>query len=200
MQYLHQNNFSHRDLKPSNILLNNNYFPIIGDFGFSIYSTSDFKATSMKGSPLFCAPEIRSSWNLLFTSSDTSESSKKSESISEPCDTSESSQKTKSTLEPYDPKKADVYSFGVVLSCLFIESFNSLFEFLLSYEFINSFLDFIQDGTIKNLIEQFCDKNPEKRPDFDHIVQVMKQKKEIQMHYLILVIYIFMDMELNKII
>lgn len=64
MAYLHRNNVIHRDLKPDNILMDENFFPKITDFGLSkiqdsIYASLNIQSQAgSKGSPLFMAPEI----------------------------------------------------------------------------------------------------------------------------------------------
>lgn len=58
MNYLHQNRILHRDLKPQNILLNEGVIKIC-DFGFAKkMSASTNFLRSIKGTPLYIAPEI----------------------------------------------------------------------------------------------------------------------------------------------
>ena len=58
MFYLHQNRIIHRDLKPQNILLNLGVIKIC-DFGFAKkMSASTNFLRSIKGTPLYIAPEI----------------------------------------------------------------------------------------------------------------------------------------------
>ena len=57
MEYLHSHNIVHRDLKPLNVLLDSNFFPRIGDFGFSRSVSSSKGLSSSLGTPLFSAPE-----------------------------------------------------------------------------------------------------------------------------------------------
>ena len=63
MQFLHKNNIIHRDLKPSNILLDDDLYPKIADFGFSKklhqnLESLSLKSNEMKGTPAYMAPEI----------------------------------------------------------------------------------------------------------------------------------------------
>jgi serine/threonine protein kinase len=60
MAYLHAQNIVHRDLKPSNILLDENFFPRIADFGLSkmISLENVVKMTMNKGTPAYMAPEL----------------------------------------------------------------------------------------------------------------------------------------------
>lgn len=58
MLYLHQNRILHRDLKPQNILLQKDVIKIC-DFGFAKQmSASTNFLKSIKGTPLYIAPEI----------------------------------------------------------------------------------------------------------------------------------------------
>ena len=97
MQYLHNHNISHRDLKPENILLNDRFYPIISDFGFSRYS--DTKVSSKDGTYLYSAPEINIEPNS-FNSSDLSTFSKEYES-------SESSKSSKSSKSSESSKLSE---------------------------------------------------------------------------------------------
>ena len=63
MEYLHSENIVHRDLKPGNVLLDSNFYPRIGDFGFSKIISSSKRLSSNLGTPLFTAPEQMGSPN-----------------------------------------------------------------------------------------------------------------------------------------
>lgn len=60
LRYLRSQNVSHLDLKPSNILLSSKRNPIlkIGDFGLAQHMPEEDTSSTMKGSPLYMAPEI----------------------------------------------------------------------------------------------------------------------------------------------
>ncbi|XP_061174418.1 serine/threonine-protein kinase ULK3-like [Saccostrea echinata] len=60
MQYLHEFNIAHMDLKPQNILLTSHLNPTvkIGDFGFSKHLFQGDELHTLRGSPLYMAPEI----------------------------------------------------------------------------------------------------------------------------------------------
>lgn len=60
MMFLHQHNIIHRDLKPGNILLDQNYFPHICDFGCSKqYQKGDsMKQSQSYGTCIYMAPEV----------------------------------------------------------------------------------------------------------------------------------------------
>lgn len=60
LQYLRSQSIAHMDLKPQNILLSSTSNPVLklGDFGLSQYLHTDSSASSLRGSPLYMAPEI----------------------------------------------------------------------------------------------------------------------------------------------
>lgn len=59
MNYLHKHKILHNDLKPENIILNDQFNPIIIDFGFSKYFNDNESSNSgISGSPYFMAPEL----------------------------------------------------------------------------------------------------------------------------------------------
>ena len=63
MEYLHSENIVHRDLKPGNVLLDSNFYPRIGYFGFSKVTSSSKRFSSNLGTPLFTDPEQMGSSN-----------------------------------------------------------------------------------------------------------------------------------------
>lgn len=56
--YLHSNNIIHRDIKPQNVLISANGIIKICDFGFARAIESKAMITSIKGTPLYMAPEL----------------------------------------------------------------------------------------------------------------------------------------------
>ena len=63
MKYLHFQGIIHRDLKPANILIDENFYPHICDFGFSFVSNNDNHMTNNVfknncGTPYYMAPEV----------------------------------------------------------------------------------------------------------------------------------------------
>ena len=65
MEYLHAHNIIHRDLKPDNILMDENLYPKIADFGLAKSSNDasiSKSATGIKGSYLYMAPESHKSY------------------------------------------------------------------------------------------------------------------------------------------
>lgn len=57
LKYLASKNIIHRDLKSANILVNENGFSKITDFGFATKAFSDFNDEIFVGTPLYTAPE-----------------------------------------------------------------------------------------------------------------------------------------------
>ena len=106
IKYLIEQEICYRDLKPNNILLDENYYPRICDFGLSpIFPSKELKQKSILGTPAFCPPEILKIWN-----NNQVEIEKGTE--------------WKTILDSskeYDGEKADVFSFGMILWCLFME-------------------------------------------------------------------------------
>lgn len=62
LRYLHSYHIIHRDIKPANILLDDNYEPMLTDFGFSRFIDQDStdKMTGETGSYRYMAPEVTS--------------------------------------------------------------------------------------------------------------------------------------------
>jgi serine/threonine protein kinase len=58
MAYLHSKQIIHRDLKPENVFLDDNWEPVIADFGLSKFWAGNVDGTAGLGSALFMAPEI----------------------------------------------------------------------------------------------------------------------------------------------
>jgi len=59
---LHKKNITHRDLKLENILLNNDFVPLVGDFGFARNTQGDNGVgslpTKLVGTDGYRAPEL----------------------------------------------------------------------------------------------------------------------------------------------
>ena len=57
LEYMHGEGYFHRDLKPDNVMLRDNFYATIIDFGLAI-STSEGAITERCGTPQYMAPEI----------------------------------------------------------------------------------------------------------------------------------------------
>lgn len=64
MRYLHKKGILHRDLKPENILINEDFHPLVCDFGLSrsfsesLTNSMELSMTGKIGTPLYMAPEM----------------------------------------------------------------------------------------------------------------------------------------------
>ena len=58
MAYLHKNKIVHRDLKPENVFLDEDFKPILADFGLSKICDDNLNMTNRLGTPYFMAPEL----------------------------------------------------------------------------------------------------------------------------------------------
>ncbi|XP_068741265.1 serine/threonine-protein kinase ULK3-like isoform X3 [Montipora capricornis] len=60
LHFLHANEIAHMDLKPQNLLLSAKQNPVLklADFGFAQYLHSEEQTQTMRGSPLYMAPEM----------------------------------------------------------------------------------------------------------------------------------------------
>lgn len=56
--YLHEHNIVHRDLKPENVLLDEDGYIYLADFGLARHLESDAQSYSFCGTPEYLAPEI----------------------------------------------------------------------------------------------------------------------------------------------
>jgi serine/threonine protein kinase len=57
MRYIHSSGVIHRDLKPANILLDQNWRPLIADFGSAHFQSDDATPTAGSGTVRYAAPE-----------------------------------------------------------------------------------------------------------------------------------------------
>ena len=153
MSFLHEHNIIHRDLKPDNILMDENLYPKICDFGLSKIdpqSTENISFESeskLKGTPIYSAPEVFS--GLIYS------------------------------------KPGDVYSFALIAYEIItndrpfpdIENIYILINNVCSGkrpEFKNPIKE-----SYKNLIERCWSQDPEKRPTFTEIVNVLEKPEFI---------------------
>lgn len=148
MAYIHAHRIVHRDLKPENIFLDKNYYPKIADFGLAKSFNDEIQMTSNLGTPVYMAPELFDN----------------GEAIS---------------------LKIDVYSYGILLISMFT---NGELKFKLGQpKNLQQFCRFIADGKrfkypdtvpepYKYIIEMCIKANPDERPFFDEIVNMLKNE------------------------
>lgn len=142
MQYLHAHQIVHRDLKSLNVLLDSNYHIRICDFGFSRHASNEQQMTSNIGTPHWMAPEI-----LDVTHNYTS--------------------------------KVDVYAYGIVLWELVtsLTPYSGIDTRAIISEVrtkdIRPILPTsdVLNPSLRDLITQCWDRNPDVRPSFDEIVR-----------------------------
>jgi cGMP-dependent protein kinase len=58
LEYLHERNVIYRDLKPENLMLANDGYVKLVDFGFSKIVPNTTKTWTFCGTPEYCAPEV----------------------------------------------------------------------------------------------------------------------------------------------
>jgi serine/threonine protein kinase len=58
MSYVHSRSITHRDLKPQNVMLNDDFEPVLVDFGLSRVVSVGIDMTRKIGSPFYMAPEL----------------------------------------------------------------------------------------------------------------------------------------------
>ena len=151
MRYLHSKNIAHCDLKPENVLFDSNFYPRICDFGLSktMFSSQDNTLPNI-ATLLFYAPEVIKYGH------------------------------------KYDGYKADVYSYGIIVYSILYNSIpNSDIsnQDILYKEIVENYKRPVLDGhispTLDILINRCLDPDPEKRPDFNQIIDELIMNKKI---------------------
>lgn len=147
MNYLHSNGIIHRDLKPDNVLLDEKYYPFIGDFGLSklVKGGNSNQKPLNGGTPIFMAPEIY-------------------------------------TNSPLD-SKVDVYAFAMLLYQLLtnVEPFGEFSRnyFMLWHKILSGSRPPFKDSVpqdFQDLIKRCWDRNPQTRPTFTEIIEMIDNK------------------------
>ena len=148
MKYLHSQGIIHKDLKPYNILLDENYYPKIYNFGLSRLSEEQFSNIlneSKSGSPIYLAPEIISG-----------------ESYSYKADVYSFSYILYELLSGKLP----------IIEC---DDFSHIDEDIKNGK--RPDLSIIQDPGIQELLTLCWSNNSSERPTFDEIVQIILQER-----------------------
>ena len=152
MKYLHDNGIIHRDLKLENILLDENFYPKICDFGLSkflphaITGSMKLQMSGQIGTPKYMAPELLQSSNPEYT------------------------------------VKSDVYSFAIVAYEIVSNQdpykgmrCNDILNNVV-YNRRPKFPEFVPKK-IQDLISECWSHNPEERPSFDEIFAMLISDK-----------------------
>jgi len=149
VRYLHSMKVAHCDLKPFNILLDSSLYPVIIDFYLSKSIESYDPEELFCGTPLYMSPELF--------------------------------QRSSSLTQSYDIRKADVYAFGVTMYNILFNKIN-----FVDFHSIKNLTDYLESEqrppltegivlrSMENLMKRCWDQDPEKRPDFDEIVDILK--------------------------
>lgn len=149
MEYLHRINILHRDLKSENILLDDKLYPYITDFGTSKNAEDIKKSNTIKQTTATIMPP--------------------------------------EFLENYDKynrtKPIDVYSYAIVLFYLWSEKqpFTETNPFIIADKTINNirpeFPENIPEEKWRNLIRQCWEQNPNSRPAFNQICELLESSE-----------------------
>ncbi len=185
MQYLHHHDIAHRDLKCENVLLDANLTPKIIDFGFSREikenANRSLNLTSNIGTAAYCAPEIiQLQVNINPISINTPETANSNQSQQ-----SDSTQK----ILAYN-KRCDVYSFAIIIYVIYFQKkmpYGAIQDNQILYQVATdpTFRPKYDSAAIPEnekwlltLMEQCWDKNPDSRPSFEQINELLSQKSE----------------------
>ncbi|CAK4714803.1 unnamed protein product [Aphanomyces euteiches] len=158
LEYMHANHICHRDIKPENVLVSNDGFYKLGDFGVAYMFTQDddsnaLQLKSTEGTYHFLAPECTTG------------------SFFALC-----SRLTCAKGEPYDPFKVDVWALGVTIYAMLFGTV----PFGATAESVPAILASIRDDLLElpkdvghdldELLRGMLDKSPENRLSVDAIL------------------------------
>lgn len=151
MAYLHDQSILHNDLKPSNILLDDNFYPKIADFGLSqkkanIKEGSNYNTMHIKGTPSYIAPEIIEKQNY-----------------------SEASDMYSFGILLYEIVNLKNAFYGMKPPDIYYDVSKNKRPSLL----------FSKSGVFKSLIQRCWAQDPNKRPTFKELITELQDKKYI---------------------
>lgn len=149
MKYLHSISIAHRDLKPANILIDDNFYPYICDFGESRFFNSKTQTDLMEtftGSLLYMAPEILS--EDLYTNK-------------------------------VDVYSFAISAYQIITGKYVIyDDIGGKFKFMKKVrDGMRPDLKFVENELIKNLLVNCWSNDPLERPTFDEILNEIKSEK-----------------------
>jgi serine/threonine protein kinase len=150
MEYLHENKIYHYHLSSKNIYLNDQFTPIISDYGFHYLKDISSVFIKYKNKNSYTSPELLKENKIIGNTTSNSENFQKN----------------------------DIYSFGILLWELYTCTvpFNISLNNLYNYVVVNGYRpeitkDFNPD--IAELIRACWDSDPNKRPGFIKIVEIL---------------------------
>lgn len=150
---LHKMKIIHRDLKPENIFLDEDYQPVISDFGLSRYCNNDLAMTKKLGTPYYMAPELFS------------EDDDDSEPITNKID-----------VYAFSLTLLSMFSTKFVFTGRKPRSISQLVNHIMNgkrYAIPDSVPEFY-----KNLIQKCWSSNPLERPSFEQIVEIFDKNDD----------------------
>jgi hypothetical protein len=146
--WLHGSKILHRDIKPNNLLFDSHNKVKVTDFGLSQAIGGGIHYEESRGTPLYMAPEVLSPGSAPIS------------------------------------QKSDVYSFAITLWEI-LTGKDSEPENATPLSFIKGVLSGVRpeipeswSNSLKSLIAQMWDDNPENRPDFQDIIRLLGTAKE----------------------
>lgn len=156
MMFLHNNNIAHCDLKPDNILLDDNYHPLIADFGLSKnYNSGHTENSMICGTAIYIPPEELSN----------NPSNQHSKEKADVYSFGILMYKLLTLSKPYpdlDLKKITQFDF---YSKVIYENYRPIFKVPI-------------EPALKKLIERCWDNNIETRPTFKEIFELLSTNED----------------------
>jgi len=140
LSFAQSQGIAHRDIKPQNIFVSGNVYKV-GDFGSSNGRLNGDLATTIRGSPFFLSPELKTSFNQALQA------------------------------VPYDPFKSDVYSLGLSVMCMAMldapREMNTLDNLEnTTFTYIESLAGYME---VQNCLRSMLVIDPNRRPSFAEI-------------------------------